>query len=136
MQYYGLGQLNQDDFTLFGDKEKFWKLLESIFYMVPMDNIDHVKSNCVFLMMDTETLHGAGFINKKLIKGKSVIAFHDSLYSQDEDVKAKMILHEIAHFVLNHCDEGLPGEYPKQEKAADALRDKWIEGYVADQGLL
>jgi hypothetical protein len=38
-----------------------------------------------------------------------------------------MILHEIAHYVLEHGDEGLSDEeYFKQEKDANALKDEWI----------
>lgn len=130
MQYYDLGHFNKDDFILFGDKEKFWNLLESIIYIVPKDTIDDVRSNCVFLMIDTERLHGAGFIHKKLIREKSVIVFHDMLYSQNEDEQADRIVHEIAHYVLDHSDKGLSHEeYCKQEKEANSLKDRWVDDW-------
>ena len=41
-----------------------------------------------------------------------------------------MILHEIAHYVLGHTDEGLSDEdYYKQENEANDLVDKWLNGW-------
>lgn len=136
MQRYDLGYFNQGDFTLLGDIEKFWSVLERFIYIVPKDIIDSVRSNCVFLMMDTEAIHGGCFIHKKLIKEKSVIAFHDVLYSENEDKQAHKILHEIAHYVLDQSDEGLSDdEYRKQEEGANSLAKKWIDDYNEDQGI-
>ena len=128
MQYYDYGYFDKDSFILFGNEEKFWNLLEKFIYIVPKNIIDDVRTNCVFLMIDIETLRGGCFIHKKLlINGKSVIAFHDMLYLQSEDEKANMILHEIAHYVLDHCGEvHFTDNKIEQEKAADTLKDEWI----------
>lgn len=117
MQYYSLGDLNQHDFILFGDADKFWNLLERYFYIVPKDIIDRLRSDCAFLMMDR--VRNAYFINKR-----SVIVFHDSLYSENEDTQADKILHEIAHYVLDHYDEG---EDHKYDKEANDLKNQWIK---------
>jgi hypothetical protein len=129
MRYYDSGYFGQNDFTLFGDVERFWALLERFIHIVPKDIIDDVRSNCVFLMMDTERLNGACFIRKDLIERKSVIVFHDMLYDQDEDKQCSMILHEIAHYVLGHSGALSEEEYRKREKEANSLRDEWINDW-------
>lgn len=126
MQYYEVDHFifNQDALIVLGDKG-LREILEENIYIIPKDILDDVLNNCVFLMLSEDCR--AGFIPKKKIEAKNICAFYEILYSKGRDEQVKMILHEIAHYVLNHSDEGLSDEeYYKQEKETIALVDKWI----------
>ena len=129
MQYHEIEYFhnNQNALTVLGDQD-LREPLADIIYIIPKDTIDSVLMNCVFLMINKEMC--GGFSHKGLLKGRNVIAFHDMLYSQDTEKKADIILHEIAHCVLDRNIEGLPDEeYDKNEKDANALKDKWINDW-------
>lgn len=129
MQYYDYGHFNQGDMNVLGDQD-LWKSLENIIYAVPKDILDDALSNCAFLMISKEMR--AGFILKKRIEGKCIIAFHDVLYEQTDEEKLKIFLHEIAHYFFGHSNEGLSDEdyyNHKQDKEANVLVDKWIDDW-------
>lgn len=127
MQYYEFGHFdsNRESLTLLGDQD-MWEKLTDILYTVPRDILDHVLSDCVFLMLNEKEFPGA-FTHKKLIEGKSVIALCN-LDSQDRDKQGHIVLHEIAHYVLGHIDAP-DGNYYKREREANSLRDKWISDW-------
>ena len=80
--------------------------------------------------MLSETNVRAAFVPKELISEKSIIAFCSALLPKDTDEKIHMILHEIAHYVLGHTDEGLSDdEYYEQEKEANALAKTWLNDW-------
>jgi hypothetical protein len=125
MQYYEFGHFdsNRESLTLLGD-QGMWEKLTDILYAVPRNILDDVLRNCVFLMLNEKEFPGA-FIHKKLIEGKSGIAFCN-LDSQDRDKQGRIILHEIAHYVLGHINERLSDEeYHKINEEAESLRVKW-----------
>ena len=128
MQYYEVDYFvsKPGALTVLGDQGLQEVLTDNI-YIIPKDVLDDVLSNCIFLML-SENMK-AGFIPKNLIEGKNICAFYEILYSQDRDKQVHMILHEIAHYVLRHTNEGLSDEdfyNHKQEKEANVLVDKWI----------
>jgi hypothetical protein len=133
MQYYEIEHfhINKDTLPVLGDQTFRAKLADAI-YIIPKDILDDALSNCVFLMLSEEKGVSACFIPKQLITEKSMFAFYDMFYSQNRDQQGHMILHEIAHYVLDHSDEGLSDEdyyNHKQDKEANALVDKWIDDW-------
>ncbi len=133
MQYYEVDHFvsNQDALIVLGD-QGFREVLGDNIPIIPKDILDDVLSNCVFLMLNEKKGVRAAFIPKKLIEGKNICAFYEMLYSQDRDEQVKMILHEIAHYVLGHSNEGLSDEdfyNHKQEKEANLLVAKWIDDW-------
>jgi len=129
MQYYEIDHfyLNKDSLPVLGDQD-FKEVLKDIIYIIPKDILDDVLSNCFFLMLSENV--PAATIPKKLIIGKSILAFYNMLYSQDKDKQVDMILHEIAHYFLGHADDGLLDEpYYKQEEEANSKKDKWVKAY-------
>ncbi len=133
MEYYGIEHfhINKDTLTVLGD-EAFKDILAEAVYIIPKDTLNDTLSNCVFLMLNEEKGLSACFIHKKLITGKSIFAFYDMFYSQNRDKQVHMILHEIAHYVLDHSDEGLSDEdyyNHKQDKEANVLVDKWTNDW-------
>jgi hypothetical protein len=130
MQYYEVDHFvfNQDALTVLGD-QGFKEVLTDNIGIIPKDILDDVLNNCFFLMLNKEKGFSAAFISKKLIEGKNICAFYEILYSKGRNKQVHMILHEIAHYVLGHSNEGLSDEdyyNHKQEKEANALVDKWI----------
>lgn len=115
-----------------GDQD-FIPVLADTIFRVPKCILDDVLVNCSFLMLNknTEPSSAAAFVPKKLIEGKSILAFYEMLYLVDEDEKVNMILHEIAHYVLGHRDSesDTDEEYLACEKEADSLKNKWIDDW-------
>jgi hypothetical protein len=97
--------------------------------MLPKDLLDEVLLNCKFFMLNEE-IHPAYFINNKLIAKKSIIALSDGFYSKERDEQVHMIFHEVAHYILDHIDEGQPeDEIIKEEKEANALVENWLKDW-------
>ena len=133
MQYYEIDHFvfNKQGLIVIGD-QKFREVLGDTIPIIPKVTLDDVLKNCVFLMLNEEGSPkiSACFIPNQLIKDKNICAFYEMLYRQDRDEQIMMILHEIAHYVLAHVDEGLSDSaYYNQEKEANALRDKWIDDW-------
>lgn len=133
MQYYAVDHFvsNQDAIRVLGD-QGFREILGDNIPIIPKDILDDVLSNCVFLMLNEKKEMSAAFIPKNTIEGKNICAFYEMLYSRDRDEQVKMILHEIAHYVLGHTNEGLSDEdfyNHKQDKEANSLRDKWMDDW-------
>jgi hypothetical protein len=130
MQYYDVDHFvsNSDALKILGD-QGLREILDGIIYIIPKDVLDDVLSNCVFFML-SKKCPPAFFIHNKLIEGKNICVFSEILYSKKKKEQIKMILHEIAHYVLDHSDERLSDEeYYKQEKKANSLTKKWIDDY-------
>jgi hypothetical protein len=133
MQYYEVDHFvsNQDALIVLGDQD-FREVLGDNIPIIPKDILDDVLSNCVFLMLSEKEGMSAGFIPKKFTEGKNIFAFYEILYSKGRDKQVHMILHEIAHYVLGHTNEGLSDEdfyNHEQEKEANRLVAKWIDDW-------
>jgi hypothetical protein len=134
MQYYDVGHFHSDrsSIIILGDLD-LSDVLANILYVVPKDIIDDVLNNCVFLMlnkMQKDFPIRACFIHKRLIAEKNILAFCEELYSLEDEKKVHMVLHEIAHYVLDHIDIGLShDEYYKGETEANDLVEKWINAW-------
>ena len=133
MQYYEIDHFvsNQDRLTVLGD-QGFREVLGDTIPIIPKDILDDVLSNCVFLMLNEKKEVSAAFIPMKLIEERNICAFYEILYSKKRDEQVHMILHEIAHYVLGHTDEGLSDEdyyNHKLDKEANALVDKWTDDW-------
>lgn len=58
----------------------------------------------------------------------TIIFLSDNLFEKTEEEVIKIILHEVAHFILNHnqCFDLSEEEINKQEQEAEALALKWL----------
>jgi SprT-like family len=98
---------------------------------VPKSVANKVFKGCIFVMAKFEW--GAGtYIPKELLKGKCVIALSEKIMDEDRNSAMRTVLHEVAHFYLQHVPPGLmtdPGEGCdcRQEQEADAMVDEWLE---------
>lgn len=131
MEYYEIDHFifNKDALIVLGD-QSFREVLTDNIGIIPRKTLDDVLKNCVFLMLNKDI--PAAFIPKQRIEGKNICAFYEILYSEERDEQVKMILHEIAHYVLGHDNENISDEEfynHKLEKAANALVAKWINAW-------
>ena len=136
MQYYEINffVFNQDSLTVIGD-QGLREILADIVYMIPKDTVDDALSNCVFLMLGEKRGVQAAYIHEKLIKGKSICAFYEMLYCKDRDDQIDMVLHEIAHHVLGHIDEGFSEEEYFNKMLRIGYKDSDIRNYLTEANL-
>lgn len=96
---------------------------------VPKEIADRVLEECLFLMPNPGM--GGFRVSKRLLQGKDVIVLSEKLLEEDQKYIVLTILHEVAHFYLNHKNRVLDGlseeEDRKQEEAADRWARQWIE---------
>ena len=98
---------------------------------VPKRAADKVFKNCIFVMAKFEW--GAGtYIPKELLEGKCVIALSERLMDEDRKSAIRTVLHEVAHFYLQHMPPGLLSESGegcdcRQEQEAEAQVEEWLE---------
>jgi len=130
MEYYDIDYFHRikDSLPVLG-YQKLREILADMLFRIPVSTIDDVLENCVFFMMEKEKLPGS-FTHKKLIKDKHLLAFHDVLFSKDQEEREDIIYHEIAHYCYRHIDEDLDEEeYRRTDEEANALVAKWHEDY-------
>lgn len=97
------------------DKEIVDKLAEEVLFVASYED------RCFFLPL-----------NAKHLEIKKGIFFSEGLFNEKDDFIIKIILHEVAHFILKHkClfdfEEGKEAEKDKQEEEADELVKKWLK---------
>lgn len=111
-------------------------LLSIILTRVPRKIVDKVLNNCLYLMPRTKE-KGCYFPNR-VLKGKHIILFPDSLLKQSSKGQIHTILHETAHYILKHKsplefpytpDNTDLEEYNRQEQEADNLVKKWLKDW-------
>ena len=111
------------------------RLIARVLSKIPKEITKRVLDECLILipMIDYEL---GFFLPKKLLQDKCVIAFPESLLMEDEKRIEHTVLHEIAHFYLDHKSpifEALSDkEAKKQEDEADRLADKWLREFEID----
>lgn len=97
---------------------------------VPKEVADRVFGGCIFIMAKFEW--GAGtYVPKELLQGKCVIALSEKLMDEKRRIAIRTILHEVAHFYLQHVPSGLaadshPGSDCALEEEAEAQVDEWL----------
>jgi len=119
------------------------RILADALTRAPAEIVDKALSNCTFFRMDPIKAAGT-FIPKSIHQGKNIIFLSQGLFDVSIDCRRKIILHEIAHYILHHktwADESAQGkinamtftkikeDMQNQEKEADKLRDKWLADY-------
>ncbi len=72
---------------------------------VPKRVADKVFKGCIFVMAKYEWGPGT-YIPKELLKGKCVIALSEKLMDEDRRSATRTVLHEVAHFYLQHVPPG------------------------------
>lgn len=95
--------------------------------------VDKISNKVLFFSSDfireTTSCH---LILSSYAKTRKVIIFlSDNLLEKSKEEAIKIILHEIAHFILNHkqCFDLSQEEINKQEQEAKALALKWQHRY-------
>ncbi len=97
---------------------------------VPRRVADRVFAGCIFIMAKFEW--GAGtYIPKELLQGKCVIALSEKLMDEDRESAIRTILHEVAHFYLEHVPPGLATDLGescdcRQEEEAERQAGRWL----------
>ncbi len=123
-------EIHYDDagvFTLGDDQLR--ALVSRALSRIPADVVEDLMDNCL-MVMPLEAEKGT-YLSKELLEGKGLIAFPEALLSWEYDEAEFTILHEVAHYVLNHQEPILTDmnieEYDAQEAEANALVKQWLE---------
>jgi len=110
--------------------EKFRLLVCKALSLLDKKIVDKVSNKVLFFSSDfikeATTCH---LILSSYAKTRKVIIFlSENLLSNTEEEAIKIILHEVAHFYLNHkqCFDLTQEEINKQEQRAEALALKWL----------
>lgn len=98
---------------------------------IPKRVADKVFKGCIFVMAKYEWGPGT-YIPRQLLEGKCVIALSEKLMDEDRTSAIRTVLHEVAHFYLQHMPPGLMTESGngcdcQQEREAETQVDEWLE---------
>ena len=95
---------------------------------LPIEIIDKVTENCLFIMPKIEEL--GIYLPNDFIKDKQIFAFPEKLLEKEEHEIEHTILHEVAHYYLKHKNALIHNlsaeEYDRQEEEANKQVDKWL----------
>lgn len=117
----------QDEFTIVGGNDHLRLMILQALTCVPRQIVDRAKRDCAFevraaaAMSEDEAFHLFG----RATGGRSLIALSEVLVDQDEQTVTEKILHEIAHFAMNHKGSGDLLEHANQEIQATLLVQAW-----------
>jgi hypothetical protein len=121
------------------DTDSLKHLVAKVLTQVPADIVDKVYEDCFFFTID-ERKKGA-FLSKNIIQDRNIIFLTHELYGPLSELKDDIILHEIAHYYLDHKSwderfksekrdpEDLISTTKNQEIDAHKLKDKWLADY-------
>lgn len=103
---------------------------------VPKKVADKVFKGCVFVMAKYEWGRGT-YIPKVLLKNKCVIALSERLMDEDRASAERTVLHEVAHFYLDHVPPGLVPRCSddletRLEEEADRQTEEWLRAFWKD----
>lgn len=115
----GITTLNNDHLRL---------LLSEALSKTSMAVAEKAMEECIFLMV-TATERGSYFPQNSPIKGKTLIAFPESILEEEREEAIRTVLHEVAHHYHSH-QWGLNlsvEEYDRQEKEANDTVKEWLD---------
>jgi hypothetical protein len=92
---------------------------------VPAEVAEQVMGGCLCIMPTAE--QKGLYVPEENIRGKSIIALPETLLAMNESEINWTILHEVAHFVLNHKMLQPLEVSDRQEREANDLVRKWLE---------
>lgn len=111
---------------ILGDENISVILAEAMSFL-PKNLVDRVIKDVYFLPHNPYFQRGfcmsAEHLLEEMLGKKAIIYF---TFDDNEKTIIKTILHEIAHYVLNHKG-GFPTGDPAEEKEANELADKWLK---------
>jgi len=100
-EYYSFDEINKmarDDVILAGSLVRFEII--KILMIIPKKVLGYILENCLFVILPSG--QKGVFINNKVIDKKNVIVFEESIDQEPMESKSQIVIHEIAHHVLNH----------------------------------
>jgi hypothetical protein len=117
--------------TLGGDELRH--LVSTALSRIPKQVADKVLTKRLFIMPQYAWEKGY-LVPLKLTKNKRVIALPEGLLEEGEESVVQTILHEVAHFWLQHepsllAESASEDLDKKQEDEADNCAKRWLEGY-------
>lgn len=110
--------------TTLGD-DSLRALAGEVLSLVPSEVADQVVSGCLIHMPRHK--RGGDYIGKDVLEGKSLIVLPEALRNACEEEYTWVILHEVAHFALDHKMYVSTEEREEHEREANALAAKWLE---------
>ena len=138
-QYYSFDEINKmarDDVILAGSLVRFEII--KILMIIPKKVLGYILENCLFVILPSE--QKGVFINNKLIDKKNVIVFEESIDQEPMESKSQIVIHEIAHHVLNHepifetqNQEDILRIKEERENEANELAYSWIKDYPGSE---
>jgi hypothetical protein len=105
--------------------KEFRVLVTKALSMLPVDIVDDVMSECLFIMPRIDFESGY-YIPKEQIDNRFVLVFPEELLKKDEDFIIRKILHEIAHWYLKHNEIVSYERNLEKEKETDNQVDQWV----------
>jgi len=128
VDYYTDEEINYMDGGLFTlDNDELRHLMVKALVNVPSHIVDELMERCIVIMAGPN--HPAFHAPNNLIGGKDIICLSDKLFKLKPEKAYFIILHEVAHCLLDHkYDSSLDlKERKRQETEADRLANKWLE---------
>jgi len=111
------------------DNDRLRRAVAMALAKAPMDVVDCVTDNCLFLMALAE--EKGCYLQRELLEGKAIISLSEALMDNPEELE-RTILHEAAHHYLGHKNPLLADlsleQYDHQEAEAWELVEHWLEG--------
>ncbi len=112
------------------DNDELRKEVAVALSKIPMSIADCVLDEVRFIMPMSNYEHG--FICPKgMLNDKALIGFPEKLLEQESTARLHIVLHEVAHFYLNHKSPLIEDlsyeETDKQEKEADKFAEDWLK---------
>ncbi len=119
--------IDAGEMTLGNEKLRF--AVAKCLSKLPLEIIEQVTKNCLFVMPTIEKL--GIYLTNDLINDKVIFAFPEKLLEKEKSEIEHTILHEVAHYYLNHKNPliyTLSGEeYDSQEQEANKQVDEWLK---------
>ena len=114
-------------FTL--DNDDLRRIVSKLFPRIPEDVVNSVMSECLMLVVTGEDK--GTYLSKRMLEGKALIAFPEDLFGRSQDEIERTVLHEVAHFILDHRSPALEldVDYDLQEREADELAERWLANH-------
>jgi hypothetical protein len=130
-KYYTTGLLNYKDNAMFTmDYVRLREIVENVLTKVPMEIVDRLYDEALILTITTQD-KGVYYPSTHL-KDKHIILIAESQLDA-EDIE-HTILHEVAHFHLNHKqpmfeDDFTEEDGDRQEEEAEQQVKKWLQEF-------
>lgn len=127
-EYYDFDQIAYiDQDVILCSQDQIKGILYQAMMLIPAEVIDDLFDDCKIVIGCTE--EKGTYFPRARIGNKDLIVFPESIKDWNKEEATRIILHEIAHFILKTNDPRLTdmdiAQYEKQENETNELVERW-----------